>query len=74
MMELPGRTQVLASATVKREKLNSIAIDPKEFYRDATPEALARALLRPTWRDRQVPPPPIPDRLRKRDKGEKRGS
>ena len=38
--------------------------DRDKFYRDATPEALARALLRPKWRDAQIPPPPITERVR----------
>jgi len=50
-------------------KTNTIKIDPETFYRDATPEKLARALLRPAWKDKQVPPPSIPDRMRKKGKG-----
>ena len=54
-------------------KDNTIRIDRETFYKDATPEKLARALLKPAWRDKQIPPPPIPDRMKKR-RGDKKES
>ena len=48
----------------REESKKTPKFDKATFYKDATPERLARALLRPKWRDAQIPPPPMTERVK----------